>query len=560
MAKEIFQIDSIRQNMTQAIRTIQSTVGCTMGPRGKTVCIERSFGSPILTKDGVTVAKNLEFSDNISNTLCKIIVQAAIKSNDDSGDGTTGSTILVCSMLLEAMKATAAGRNPMDLRRGMEKAGDIVEEYIDSIKKSVSSQEAIEQVATVSSNGDKEIGAMIANAMQKVGRDGTITIEEGKDTRKLHLDVVQGMQFDRGYQSPYFITNQEKMLCELENPLILICDQKISSVQPILPLLEGVAKSQKSLLIIAEETEGEALTTLVVNKLRGVMKVAAIKAPGFGDRKKDILDDIAVITGGRVISEAKGDKLEEIEQSDLGSAKKIILHKENITIVDGNGEKSAIDTRVKQVKQFISDSTSDYDKEKAQERLAKLTGGVGVLRVGGNTEVEAKERKDRADDALNATKSAVVSGIVAGGGVALLNASVSKKLTDLKGVNEDENEGINIVRKSLSMPAKYIVNNSGLDGVVIIAKLLEAKDSDMIFNSQTFQYGDAFKLGIIDSAAVIANALRNAISVASTLTTTDSFVLEKPKENGSEDNAAAGGGMPHGGGMMGGGMPGMGGF
>jgi chaperonin GroEL len=529
-----------REKMLRGVDTLANAVRVTLGPKGRNVVIEKSFGAPRTTKDGVTVAKEIELADKFENMGAQMLREVASKANDVAGDGTTTATVLAQAIVREGMKRVAAGMNPMDLKRGIEKA---VAEVVSDLKhhsKKISSSEEIGQVGAISANGDSEIGAMIARAMEKVGNEGVITVEEAKSL-ETELDVVEGMQFDRGYISPYFITNADKMTADLDDPLILISEKKLSSLQPMLPVLEAVVQSQRPLLIIAEDVDGEALATLVVNRLRGGLKVAAVKAPGFGDRRKAMLQDIAILTGGTVISEDLGIKLENVSISMLGHAKRVAITKDDTTIVDGAGAKADIEARVAQIRKQIDDTTSDYDREKLQERLAKLAGGVAVIRVGGATEVEVKEKKDRVDDALNATRAAVEEGIVPGGGVALLRAS---KNIDVKGLNDDEKAGIDIVRRALEAPIRQIVQNAGVEGSVVVSTILGEKSRTYGFNAQTEAYGDMYKMGIIDPVKVVRSALQNAASVAALLITTEASIAEAPKK----DSAPA---MPGGGGMGG---------
>ena len=547
-AKHVKFSADAREKMLKGVDTLANAVKVTLGPKGRNVVIEKSFGAPRTTKDGVTVAKEIELEDKFENMGAQMLREVASKANDVAGDGTTTATVLAQSIVREGMKRVAAGMNPMDLKRGIDKAVSEVVSDLAHHSRKVKENSEISQVGSISANGDREIGDMIAKAMEKVGNEGVITVEEAKSL-ETELDVVEGMQFDRGYLSPYFVTNPDKMNVELEDPFILLHEKKLSSLQPMLPILEQVVQSQRPLLIIAEDVDGEALATLVVNKLRGGLKVAAVKAPGFGDRRKAMLQDIAVLTGGQVISEDLGIKLENISIDMLGTAKKVEIDKDNTTIVDGAGSKEEIEARVGQIKKQIEDTTSDYDKEKLQERLAKLAGGVAVIKVGGATEVEVKERKDRVDDALNATRAAVEEGVIPGGGVALLRAA---QHIDVKGENTDEQAGIDIVRKALEAPIRQIVNNAGLEGSVIVANILAEKDRGYGFNAQTEEYGDLYKMGIIDPAKVVRSALQNAASVAALLITTEAGIAEAPKKEGE----GAGGGMPDMGGM--GGMGGMG--
>ncbi len=544
-AKDVKFDAEARNRMLAGVNILADAVKVTLGPKGRNVVIEKSFGAPRITKDGVTVAKEIELEDKFENMGAQMVKEVASRTNDEAGDGTTTATVLAQAIVREGMKAVAAGMNPMDLKRGIDLATDKVVEHIKAAAREVKDSDEVAQVGTISANGEEEIGRQIADAMQKVGNEGVITVEENKGL-ETETEVVEGMQFDRGYLSPYFVTNPDKMVAELEDCLILLHEKKLSSLQPMVPLLESVIQSQKPLLIIAEDVEGEALATLVVNKLRGGLKIAAVKAPGFGDRRKAMLQDIAILTGGQVISEDLGMKLENVTMDMLGSAKKVTITKDETTIVDGAGDKAEIEARVKQIKQQIEETTSDYDREKLQERLAKLAGGVAVIRVGGMTEVEVKERKDRVDDALNATRAAVQEGIVVGGGVALVQGS--KALGDLKGVNSDQDAGIHIVRKALEAPLRQIAENAGVDGSVVAGKVRESDDPAFGFNAQAEEYGDMFKFGVIDPAKVVRTALEDAASVAGLLITTEAMVADKPEPKGA---AAAGGGMPDMGGMGG---------
>jgi chaperonin GroEL len=516
-------------------------VKVTLGPKGRNVVIQKSFGAPRSTKDGVSVAKEIELEDAFENMGAQMIREVASKTNDKAGDGTTTATVLAQSIVQEGLKAVAAGMNPMDLKRGIDKAVTAVLEEVKSNAKKVSANSEIAQVGTISANGDKEVGDMIAQAMEKVGNEGVITVEEAK-TAETELDVVEGMQFDRGYLSPYFITNADKMEAQLEEPLILLFEKKLSSLQAMLPILEAVVQSGRPLLIIAEDIEGEALATLVVNKLRGGLRVAAVKAPGFGDRRKAMLEDIAVLTGGQVISEDLGIKLENVTLDMLGKAKKVTITKDDTTIVDGVGEKDAIEARISQIKKQIEDTTSDYDREKLQERLAKLAGGVAVIRVGGSTEVEVKEKKDRVDDALNATRAAVEEGIVPGGGIALLKAT--KALEGLTGDNADQTAGIAIIRRAIQAPIRQISENAGVEGSIVVGKVLENGSATYGFNAQTEEYGDLVAMGVIDPAKVVRTALQDAASVAGILITTEAAVADAPKKSAPVGGAPGGmGGM-----------------
>ena len=539
MAAKIVHFNTdARDKMLRGVNILANAVKVTLGPKGRNVVIQKSFGAPRSTKDGVSVAKEIELEDAFENMGAQMIREVASKTNDKAGDGTTTATVLAQAIVQEGLKAVAAGMNPMDLKRGIDKAVTVVLEEVKTISKPVSNNSEIAQVGTISANGDAEIGGLIADAMAKVGNEGVITVEEAK-TAETTVDVVEGMQFDRGYLSPYFITNADKMEAVLEEPLILLFEKKLTSLQPMLPILEAVVQSGRPLLIIAEDIEGEALATLVVNKLRGGLRVAAVKAPGFGDRRKAMLEDIAVLTGGQVISEDLGIKLETVTLDMLGKAKKVSITKDDTTIVEGSGDKDGIEARVGQIKKQIEDTSSDYDREKLQERLAKLAGGVAVLRVGGSTEVEVKEKKDRVDDALNATRAAADEGIVPGGGIALLKASA--KLDGLKGDNADQNAGIAIVRRALQAPIRQIAENSGVEGSIVVGKVLENKDASFGFNAQTEEYGDLVKMGVIDPAKVVRTALQDAASVAGILITTEAAVADAPKKASAP--AMPGGGM-----------------
>jgi chaperonin GroEL len=539
-AKEVKFSTDARDRMLRGVDILANAVKVTLGPKGRNVVLEKSFGAPRITKDGVTVAKEIELEDKFENMGAQMVREVASKTSDTAGDGTTTATLLAHAIVREGAKSVAAGSNPMDLKRGIDLAVTAVVEELKKKSKKVTSSEEIAQVGTISANGDPEIGRMIAEAMDKVGNEGVITVEEAKSLES-ELEVVEGMQFDRGYISPYFITNADKMVAELEDPYILIYEKKLSGLQSLLPLLERVVQSGRPMLIIAEDVEGEALATLVVNKLRGGLKVAAVKAPGFGDRRKAMLQDIAVLTRGETISEDLGIKLENVTIDMLGRAKRVSITKDNTTIVDGAGNKKDIEARIAQIKQQIEDTTSDYDKEKLQERLAKLAGGVAVIKVGGSTEVEVKEKKDRVDDALNATRAAVEEGIVPGGGVALMRAL--KVLDGLKSANDDQKVGINIVRRAVQAPARQIAENAGEDGAVIAGKILDSDDYAFGYNAQTGEYGDLVKQGVIDPAKVVRTALQDAASVAGLLVTTEAMVAEKPKPKAPP--------MPHGGGGMG---------
>ncbi|UWR34176.1 chaperonin GroEL [Sulfitobacter sp. W027] len=545
-AKDVKFDTDARNRMLRGVNILADAVKVTLGPKGRNVVLDKSFGAPRITKDGVSVAKEIELEDKFENMGAQMVKEVASRTNDEAGDGTTTATVLAQAIVREGMKSVAAGMNPMDLKRGIDLATSRVVEAIKAAARDVSDSDEVAQVGTISANGEKEIGRQIADAMQKVGNEGVITVEENKGL-ETETDVVEGMQFDRGYLSPYFVTNSDKMTVELEDAIILLHEKKLSSLQPMVPLLEQVIQSQKPLLIIAEDVEGEALATLVVNKLRGGLKIAAVKAPGFGDRRKAMLQDLAVLTGGQVISEDLGMKLESVTMDMLGSAKKVSITKDETTVVDGAGEKAEIEARVAQIRNQIEETTSDYDREKLQERVAKLAGGVAVIRVGGMTEVEVKERKDRVDDALNATRAAVQEGIVVGGGVALVQAG--KKLEGLTGDNNDQNVGISIVRKALEAPLRQIAENAGVDGSVVAGKIRESDDLKFGFNAQTEEYGDMFKFGVIDPAKVVRTALQDAASIAGLLITTEAMVADRPSKEG------AGGGMPDMGGM--GGMGGM---
>jgi chaperonin GroEL len=544
-AKDVKFSSDARDKMLRGVDILADAVKVTLGPKGRNVVIEKSFGAPRITKDGVTVAKEIELADKFENMGAQMVREVASKTNDIAGDGTTTATVLAQSIVREGAKAVAAGMNPMDLKRGIDLATAEAVKDIQSRAKKVKSSDEVAQVGTISANGDKDIGEMIAHAMQKVGNEGVITVEEAK-TAETELDVVEGMQFDRGYLSPYFITNAEKMVAELEDPYILIHEKKLSSLQPMLPILEAVVQTGKPLLIIAEDVEGEALATLVVNKLRGGLKIAAVKAPGFGDRRKAMLEDIAILTAGQTISEDLGIKLETVSLPMLGRAKRVRIEKENTTIIDGAGQKADIEARVSQIKAQIEETTSDYDREKLQERLAKLAGGVAVIRVGGATEVEVKEKKDRVDDALNATRAAVEEGIVPGGGTALLRAkgAVAKLTTD----NPDVQAGIKIVLRALEAPIRQIAENAGVEGSIVVGKINDNTKSDTFgFNAQTEEFVDMLQAGIVDPAKVVRTALQDAASVAGLLVTTEAMVAEAPKRESAP--AMPGGGMGGMGGM-----------
>ena len=541
VAKQLRFNTDARDRMLKGVNTLADAVRVTLGPKGRNVILAKSYGAPRITKDGVTVAKDIELEDKFENMGAQMVRDVASRTSDVAGDGTTTATVLAQAIVKEGMKSVAAGMNPMDLKRGIEQAVAVVVEDIKAQARTVSGTEEIGQVGAVAANGETEVGRQIAEAMQKVGNEGVITVEENKGF-VTETEVVDGMQFDRGYLSPYFITNADKMIAELEDAVILIHEKKLGSLQPMVPLLELVIQSGKPLLIIAEDIEGEALATLVVNKLRGGLKVAAVKAPGFGDRRKAMLQDIAILTGGQVISEELGMKLENVGLDMLGKARKISITKDETTIVDGAGEKPEIDGRVAQIRSQIEDTTSDYDKEKLQERLAKLAGGVAIIRVGGASEVEVKERKDRVEDALHATRAAVQEGVVVGGGVALVRAS--KKLHGLEGANSDQTAGIAIVRKALQAPLRQIAENAGVDGSVVAGKITDSEDPAFGFNAQTEEYGDMYKFGVIDPAKVVRTALQDAASVAGLLITTEAMIADKPEPKGQ-----AGGGMGGMGGM-----------
>ena len=548
-AKEVRFSTDARDRMLKGVNTLADAVKVTLGPKGRNVVIDKAFGAPRITKDGVTVAKEIELADKFENMGAQMVREVASRTNDEAGDGTTTATVLAQAIVKEGVKSVAAGMNPMDLKRGIDQAVVAIVADLKKRSKKVKDSAEISQVGTISSNGEVEIGAMIAEAMQKVGNEGVITVEEAKSL-ETELEVVEGMQFDRGYLSPYFITNADKMICEMENPYILLHEKKLSSLQAMLPILEAIVQSSRPLLIVAEDIEGEALATLVVNKLRGGLKVAAVKAPGFGDRRKAMLEDMAVLCGGEVISEDLGIKLENVTLDMLGTAKRVSIDKDNTTVIDGAGKKADIVARCGQIRQQVEVTTSDYDREKLQERLAKLAGGVAVIRVGGATEVEVKERKDRVDDALNATRAAVEEGIVPGGGSALVYAV--KALDKLKGANDDQTVGINIVRKALESPCRQIASNAGADASVVVGKLRESKSETFGYNAANDEYVDLVKAGIIDPTKVVRHALQDAASVASLLITTEAMVAEKPEPKGA---AGGGGGMPDMGGM--GGMGGM---
>ncbi len=527
-AKEVRFSAEARDGLLRGVNILADAVKVTLGPKGRTVVLDKSFGAPRITKDGVTVAKEIELEDKFENMGAQMVREVASKTNDIAGDGTTTATVLAQAIVREGAKGVAAGMNPMDLRRGIDLAVETVVNDLLKRARKVKTSEEVKQVGTISSNGDAEVGAMIANAMQKVGNEGVITVEEAK-SRETELDIVEGMQFDRGYLSPYFVTDADKMKAEFDDPYILIHESKLSSLQAMLPILEEVAKSGRPLIALAEDVEGEALATLVVNKLRGGLKVAAVKAPGFGDRRKAMLEDIAILTGGQVISEDLGIKLENVTMDMLGKAKRVIIGKDETTIVDGTGKKSAIQARCDQIRAQVEETSSDYDREKLQERLAKLAGGVAVIKVGGSTEVEVKERKDMVEDAMNATRAAVEEGIVPGGGVALLYAT--RALAKLEGANDDQQHGIDIVRRALQAPTRQIAENAGVDGAVVAGKLLEQKNVNQGFDAQSESYKDLVKAGIIDPVKVVRIALQDAASVGGLLVTTEAMVAEKPKKS-----------------------------
>ena len=538
-AKEVkFGVEA-RNKMLQGVDILADAVKVTLGPKGRNVVLEKSFGAPRISKDGVTVAKEIELSDKFENMGAQMVREVASKANDTAGDGTTTATVLAQAIVREGAKAVAAGINPMDLKRGIDAAVEVVVADLEKRSKKISTSDQVAQVGTISANGEREIGEMIAKAMEKVGNEGVITVEEAKSLHT-ELDVVEGMQFDRGYLSPYFVTNADKMVCELESPYILLHEKKVSNLQAMLPVLEQVVQSGKPLLIIAEDVEGEALATLVVNKLRGGLKVAAVKAPGFGDRRKAMLEDLAILTGGTVVSEDLGIQLENVTLDMLGTAKRVSITKDETTVVDGAGKKKDIEARRSQIRAQVEDTTSDYDREKLQERLAKLAGGVAVIRVGGATEIEVKERKDRVDDAMHATRAAVEEGILPGGGAALVYAI--RALDEIKPVNDDQRMGVNIVRRALETPARQIAINAGHDGSIVVGKLLESKDANWGFDAQNGEFVDLIKAGIIDPTKVVRSALQNAASVAGLLVTTEAMVADKPEPKGSA-SAMPGGGM-----------------
>jgi len=529
-AKDVkFGVDA-RNKMLHGVDVLADAVKVTLGPKGRNVVLEKSFGAPRITKDGVTVAKEIELSDKFENMGAQMVREVASKANDVAGDGTTTATVLAQAIVREGAKAVAAGINPMDLKRGIDAAVEAVVADLEKRSKKITTSDQVAQVGTISANGEREIGEMIAKAMEKVGNEGVITVEEAKSLHT-ELDVVEGMQFDRGYLSPYFVTNADKMVCELESPYILLHEKKVSNLQAMLPVLEQVVQSGKPLLIIAEDVEGEALATLVVNKLRGGLKVAAVKAPGFGDRRKAMLEDLAILTGGTVVSEDLGIQLETVTLDMLGTAKRVSITKDETTVVDGAGKKKDIEARCSQIRAQIEETSSDYDREKLQERLAKLAGGVAVIRVGGSTEVEVKERKDRVDDAMHATRAAVEEGILPGGGSALVYAL--KSLEKVKPGNDDQRMGVNIVRRALEAPARQIASNAGHDGSVIVGKMLESKDANWGFDAQNGEFVDLIKAGIIDPTKVVRSALQNAASVAGLLVTTEAMVADKPEPKGA---------------------------
>ena len=535
-AKDVKFGTDARNRMLNGVNILADAVKVTLGPKGRNVVLDKSFGAPRITKDGVSVAKEIELEDKFENMGAQMVKEVASRTNDEAGDGTTTATILAQAIVREGMKSVAAGMNPMDLKRGIDQATTVVVNAIKAASRPVTDSAEVAQVGTISANGEADIGQQIADAMQRVGNEGVITVEENKGL-ETETVVVEGMQFDRGYLSPYFVTNPDKMTTELEDAIILLHEKKLSSLQPMVPLLEQVIQSGKPLLIVAEDVEGEALATLVVNKLRGGLKIAAVKAPGFGDRRKAMLQDLAILTGGQVISEDLGMKLESVTMDMLGSAKRVSITKDETTIVDGLGAKAEIEARVAQIRGQIEETSSDYDREKLQERVAKLAGGVAVIRVGGMTEVEVKERKDRVDDALNATRAAVQEGVVVGGGVALVQAS--KVLADLEGANPDQTAGIKIVARAIESPLRQIAENAGVDGAVVAGKVRESNDSNFGFNAQTEEYGDLFAFGVIDPAKVVRTALEDASSIAGLLITTEAMVADQPEKAG-----AAGGGMP----------------
>ncbi|MBK1835938.1 chaperonin GroEL (plasmid) [Azospirillum melinis] len=538
-AKDVKFSADARDRILRGVDTLANAVKVTLGPKGRNVVIEKSFGAPRITKDGVTVAKEIELADRFENLGAQLVREVASKTADLAGDGTTTATVLAQAIVREGAKAVAAGLNPLDLKRGIDRAVAAVIADVKERAKTISTNDEVAQVGTISANGERAIGAIIAEAVSKVGNDGVITVEEAKSL-ETELNVVEGLQFDRGYLSPYFVTNAEKLVVDFDNPYILIHDKKLSSLQPLLPVLEAVVQSSRPLLIVAEDVEGEALATLVVNKLRGGLKIAAVKAPGFGDRRKAILEDIAILTNGQVISEDIGLKLETVSLADLGTAKRVVIAKEETTVIDGAGGREAIDARIAQIRAQIEETTSDYDREKLQERLAKLSGGVAVIRVGGSTEVEVKERKDRVDDAVHATRAAIAEGIVPGGGVTLLYAT--RAIDAVVPVNDDERVGIDIVRRALQAPVRQIAENAGADGSVIVGKLLEGGDTAFGYDAQTGEFTDLLKAGIIDPAKVVRIALQDAASVAGLLITTEALIVERPEPKSPAAPAGAGGG------------------
>ncbi|KAF1857454.1 hypothetical protein Lal_00014308 [Lupinus albus] len=538
-AKDVKFSADARDRILRGVDTLANAVKVTLGPKGRNVVIEKSFGAPRITKDGVSVAKEIELADRFENLGAQLVREVASKTADLAGDGTTTATVLAQAIVREGAKAVAAGLNPLDLKRGIDRAVAAVIADVKARAKTISTNDEVAQVGTISANGERAIGAIIAEAVSKVGNDGVITVEEAKSL-ETELNVVEGLQFDRGYLSPYFVTNAEKLVVDFDNPYILIHDRKLSSLQPLLPVLEAVVQSSRPLLIVAEDVEGEALATLVVNKLRGGLKIAAVKAPGFGDRRKAILEDIAILTNGQVISEDIGLKLETVSLADLGTAKRVVIAKEETTVIDGAGGREAIDARIAQIRAQIEETTSDYDREKLQERLAKLSGGVAVIRVGGSTEVEVKERKDRVDDAVHATRAAIAEGIVPGGGVTLLYAT--RAIDAVVPVNDDERVGIDIVRRALQAPVRQIAENAGADGSVIVGKLLEGNDTAFGYDAQTGEFTDLLKAGIIDPAKVVRIALQDAASVAGLLITTEALIVERPEPKSPAAPAGAGGG------------------
>lgn len=542
-AKDIMFGTDARAKMLQGVETLAKTVKVTLGPKGRNVMLDKSYGAPKLTKDGVSVAKEIELKDKFENMGAQLIKEVAQKTADKAGDGTTTATVLAEAIIKDGCKAVAAGMNPMDVKRGIDMAVEAVINDVKSRSKAVQSSAEIAQVGTISANGDTTIGEYIAKAMEKVGNEGVITVEDAKGL-ETELDVVEGMQFDRGYLSPYFVTNAEKMNCEYDNPFILLYDKKISNLQPMISILEAVVQSGRALVIIAEDIEGEALATLVVNRIRGGLKVCAVKAPGFGDRRKAMLQDMAILTGGQVVSDELGMKIENVTLDMLGTAKKVEITKDDTTIIDGAGDKEAIKARAAQIRQEISQTSSDYDREKLQERLGKLSGGVAVIKVGGASEVEVKEKKDRIDDALHATRAAVKEGVVAGGGTALIYAT--KALADIKGANQDQCVGIDIIRRALQAPLRQIAENAGVDGAVVAGKLLESKDCNFGYNAQSGEYTDMIKAGIVDPTMVVRTALQDAASVGGLLITTEAMVTEEPEKACHCHDGAAAGGMPGG--------------